>query len=49
LDARLTRAIMDAMVESHFAQRVYVQDLSQTTAFGREGWQRPYPGRIDER
>lgn len=48
LDARLTQAIMGAMVESHFAQRVYVTDLSQDPAFGREGWQRPYPRRVDD-
>jgi arylsulfatase A-like enzyme len=48
LDARLTQAIMAGMVESHAAQRVYVRDLSQDAAFGREGWQRPYPRRLDD-
>jgi len=48
LDARLTSAIMHGMAESHFAQRVYVRDLSQTDDFGREGWQRPYPRPITE-
>jgi arylsulfatase A-like enzyme len=49
LDARLTQAIMAGLVESHFAQRVYLSDLSQDAAFGREGWQRRYPQRLDER
>lgn len=48
LDAQLTTAIMAMMVDSQFAQRVYVRDLSQTTAFGREGWPRPYPRPIDD-
>ncbi len=43
LDARLTTWMMGAMVQSHYAQRVYVRDLSQQPDFGREGWQRTYP------
>ena len=43
LDGQLTAAVMRIVVESHAAQRVYVQDLSQDTAFGREGWRRQYP------
>jgi hypothetical protein len=34
---------MGAVVQSHYAQRVYVSDLSQRPDFGREGWQRSYP------
>jgi arylsulfatase A-like enzyme len=47
LDARLTAAVMAGTVESHFPERVYVRDLSQDVAFGREGWQRPYPRRLE--
>jgi arylsulfatase A-like enzyme len=43
LDARLTSEIMRLTVEAQFPQRVYIRDLSQDAAFGREGWQRPYP------
>ncbi len=43
LDARLTSEIMRLTVEAQFPQRVYLRDLSQDAAFGREGWQRPYP------
>lgn len=43
LDARLTGAVMDAVVASHASERVYTQTLSQDPGFGREGWQRRYP------
>ncbi len=43
LDARLTTEVMRLTVESHSPERVYVHDLSGDPAFGREGWQRPYP------
>ena len=43
LDARLTSEVMGLTVEAHYPQRVYVRDLSQDAAFGREGWRRPYP------
>ncbi|HEV2123422.1 MAG TPA: sulfatase-like hydrolase/transferase [Chloroflexota bacterium] len=46
LDAQLTSWMMQAMVHSHSALRVYDRDLSQSTAFGREGWQRTYPRRL---
>lgn len=49
LDAKLTRWIMDAMVESHFSQRVYIRDLAMSTTFGREGWQTTYPRHIGDR
>ncbi|MCC6629964.1 MAG: sulfatase-like hydrolase/transferase [Chloroflexi bacterium] len=49
LDARLTAAIMAMMVESHFAQRVYLRDLSSSPSFGREGWQWRYPRPVGER
>jgi arylsulfatase len=49
LDAKLTRWIMDAMVESHFSQRVYMRDLAMSTTFGREGWQPTYPRHIADR
>ncbi len=39
---------MEATVAAHFAQQVYVSDLSQDPAFGREGWQRPYPRPITD-
>jgi arylsulfatase len=49
LEAELTQYLMSCMREANHDRRVYVRDLSQTTAFGREGWQRPYPRRIDDR
>jgi hypothetical protein len=49
LEAELTQHLMACMREANHDRRVYVRDLSQTTAFGREGWQRPYPRRIDDR
>ena len=49
LDARLIREVMASMSEAFFPRRVYTRDLSQTTAFGREGWQRPYPRDMTDR
>lgn len=49
LDGRLTASVMQLVVESHFPQRVYVRDLSQDAAFGREGWQRRYPRSLRDR
>jgi hypothetical protein len=49
LEAELTQYLMASMREAHHDRRVYVRDLSQKTWFGREGWQRPYPRRIDDR
>jgi hypothetical protein len=49
LEAELTLYIMNSMREANHERRVYVRDLSQMTWFGREGWQRPYPRRIDDR
>jgi arylsulfatase A-like enzyme len=49
LEAELTQAVMASMRAAHHERRVYVRDLSQTTWFGREGWQRPYPRRVDDR
>jgi arylsulfatase len=49
LEAELTQAIMASMREANHERRVYVRDLSQKTWFGREGWQRPYPRRIEDR
>ena len=49
LDARLTSEVMRAVVESHFAQRVYIRDMAQDQDFGREGWQRQYPRRAADR
>jgi hypothetical protein len=49
LEAELTQYLMACMREANHDRRVYVRDLSQNTAFGREGWQRPYPRRIDDR
>jgi len=47
MDARLTQAVMGYVRDSMHARRVYVNDLSQSPAFGREGWQRPYPRSYD--
>jgi arylsulfatase len=49
LDAELTQAIMGSLSASHFERRVYHNDLSQDPAFGREGWQRPYPRSLRDR
>ena len=49
LEAELTQAIMASLHEANHERRVYVRDLSQETWFGREGWQRPYPRRVDDR
>jgi arylsulfatase len=49
LEAELTQYLMASMREANHDRRVYVRDLSQKTWFGREGWQRPYPRRIDDR
>ncbi len=49
LDAALTREVMHMMAEANYDRRVYVQDLSQYDWFGREGWQRPYPRRFQDR
>ncbi len=49
LDKELTQAIMASISESHFERRVYARDLSQDPGFGREGWQRPYPRKRQDR
>lgn len=49
MDAELTRAIMGGMQEAFFDRRVYVRDLSQKPWFGREGWVRPYPRKVQDR
>ena len=43
LEAELTQEVMRSMADAFFPRRVYVHDLSQNTAFGREGWRRPWP------
>ena len=48
LDARLTTTVMAFTSESHFDHRVYMRDLSQKPAFGREGWQRPFPRSVHD-
>ena len=49
LDVQLTQAVMRGIHDANHDRRVYVRDLSQRTWFGREGWQRPYPRRMDDR
>jgi arylsulfatase len=49
MDGDLTQAIMDGMQEAFFDRRVYVHDLSQKPWFGREGWVRPYPRKVQDR
>jgi arylsulfatase len=49
LERALTSALMRSIGEANHDRRVYAKDLSQQTWFGREGWQRPYPRRIDDR
>jgi hypothetical protein len=49
LESELAREIMASTAEAFFPRRVDVRDLSQTVAFGREGWQRPYPRDIRQR
>ena len=48
LDAHLTNTVMAFTSESHFDHRVYMRDLSQRPAFGREGWQRPFPRSVHD-
>jgi len=48
LEARLTQTVMTFTTEAHFDHRVYVSDLSQYSWFGREGWQRPFPRKVDD-
>ena len=43
LDAALTSAVMAGMASAHQALIVGDAELSQSTPFGREGWQRVYP------
>ena len=45
LDATLSREVMESITASHYDKRVYTRSLSGDPAFGREGWQRPYPQR----
>jgi arylsulfatase len=47
LDVCLTRAIMESVMASHFDRRVYTFDLAGDLTFGKEGWQRPYPQRVE--
>jgi hypothetical protein len=49
LDARLIQEVMRMSRAAFDPQRVYVRDLSQDAAFGREGWVRPYPRSVQER
>jgi arylsulfatase len=49
LDGRLIQEVMRMSRVAFDPQRVYVRDLSQETAFGREGWVRPYPRSVQER
>ncbi len=48
LDIALTRTVMTYTAEGHFDHRVYIHDLSQDPGFGREGWVRPFPRRVDD-
>jgi arylsulfatase len=48
LDAALTHTVMAHTAEGHFDHRVYMHDLSQYAWFGGEGWQRPFPRRVDD-
>lgn len=49
MDAELTRTIMRSMQEAFYDRRVYIRDLSQDPWFGREGWVRPYPRKVQDR
>ncbi|MDF1514204.1 MAG: sulfatase-like hydrolase/transferase, partial [Anaerolineae bacterium] len=46
LEIELIRYVMQSMKIAHEDHRVYVSDLSQKPAFGREGWNRPFPRHI---
>ena len=43
LDAALTTHVMRAVQAAHLDKQVYVSDMSGDPAFGRRGWQRPFP------
>ncbi|MFO7916980.1 MAG: sulfatase-like hydrolase/transferase [Anaerolineae bacterium] len=49
LDMELVPALMRSLNDAFHDRRVYTKDLSQTTAFGREGWYRPYPRKVQDR
>jgi arylsulfatase len=47
LDGALTAAVMRGILGSHFAEKAQNGDGSQDPIFGREGWRRAYPQRIE--
>ena len=48
LDTLLTQAIIGSITASHDDKRVYTSDLAGDPAFGKRGWQRPYPQQLGE-
>ncbi|MCZ6680747.1 MAG: sulfatase-like hydrolase/transferase [Candidatus Poribacteria bacterium] len=48
LDAKLSQEIMKSVSSSHYEKRVYTKTLSSDPAFGKEGWRRPYPKRLED-
>ena len=48
LDIHLTQEVMRAVNLANHDRRVYTRDLSGDADFGKEGWQRPYPRRLEE-
>lgn len=47
LDAALTREIIRSVRAGCYERRVMAGSLSNSDDFGRRGWQRPYPGRVE--
>ena len=48
LETQLDLAVMEAIKQANNDRRVYTRSFSTEPWFGREGWERPYPHRIDE-
>ena len=48
LETQLDLAVMEAIKQANNDRRVYTRSFSTESWFGREGWERPYPRRIDE-
>ena len=47
LDADLTTYVMEEMHRSMFDRLAHSGDMSQDPAFGREGWQQPFPAPVE--
>ena len=46
MDAELVSEVMVSMAQSTHDRLAHAGDMSQDTAFGREGWRRPWPHHV---